>query len=520
MNSMTQKPSFRLITCLVLFTFILSSLIPHPSFAQTLLNLPVPGVMVAPTPAYVPPILKGMKIFPDNPLRFDFIVDTGDSTIQGEELKKESEKLIRYFLASLTTPEKDLWVNLSPYEKDRIIPDKFGTTEMGRDLLAQDYILKQLTASLIYPEEGLGKEFWDRVYKKANELYGTTNIPINTFNKVWIVPAKAVVYETKDTAFVVESHLKVMLEGDYLALQNNLNKKEIGTDKLPDTQVKELSDASSQIVKDVILPGIEKEINEGQNFASLRQIYHSLILSVWYKKRLKDSILGRVYVDKNKVAGVDVEDKEVRQKIYNQYLEAFKKGVYDYIKQDEDVYLNKTVQRRYVSGGVDWADVEEVVGQNINFVDTPPEETAVKNVLTTSETVIQMKLNPINTAHVEKTPTSPRKRSIDYEKEIPSLTNIPVIEVSADVREEILKAVREKGESPGYLFPGAYRQYTERHPMTYYFDERNLKICGGREYTDHHRWCNCLFGMLQLEFYTLPEDFSRVQDCSNIIIFI
>ena len=30
---------------------------------------------------------------------------------------------------------------------------------MGRDMLAQDYILKQLTASLIYPEKDLGKDF-------------------------------------------------------------------------------------------------------------------------------------------------------------------------------------------------------------------------------------------------------------------------------------------------------------------------------------------------------------------------
>jgi len=70
-------------------------------------------------------------------LRFDFIVDTGNSKLENEAFKKESEKLIRYFLATLTVPEKDLWVNLSPYEKDRIIPDVFGTTEMGRDLLAK-----------------------------------------------------------------------------------------------------------------------------------------------------------------------------------------------------------------------------------------------------------------------------------------------------------------------------------------------------------------------------------------------
>ena len=89
----------------------------------------------------------------------------------------ESSKLIKYFLAALTTPENEMWVNLSPYEKDRIIPDAFGITEMGRDLLAQDYILKQITSSLMYPEDELGSRFWDKVYAAAYEKFGSVDIP-------------------------------------------------------------------------------------------------------------------------------------------------------------------------------------------------------------------------------------------------------------------------------------------------------------------------------------------------------
>ena len=164
--------------------------------------------MVSLSPAFDPPMLKGIKVHPDNPFRFDFILDKGDSQLSDNDpLKDESSKLIKYFLASLTIPEKDLWVNLSPYEKDRIIPQSFGLTEMGRDLLAEDYMLKQITASLIYPEDEIGKKFWKRIYEEAAKKFGTTNIPVNTFNKVWIVPEKAVVYENAKagTAYVVES---------------------------------------------------------------------------------------------------------------------------------------------------------------------------------------------------------------------------------------------------------------------------------------------------------------------------
>ena len=214
----------RLLCSWIIISFLSTSIVPVPrAHAGTLLNLPTPGTMVNLSPAYEPILIKGLKVHPENPFLFDFIIDTGNSPSLLKEgargsLKQESSKLIKYFLASLTVPEKDLWVNLSPYEKDRMIAPNLGQTEMGRDMLAQDYILKQLTASLIYPEKHLGKTFWDKVYSQAREMYGTTQIPVNTFNKVWIVADKADVFERGNVAYVVAAHLKVMLEEDYLAL--------------------------------------------------------------------------------------------------------------------------------------------------------------------------------------------------------------------------------------------------------------------------------------------------------------
>src|ERR1700722_10166639 len=189
----------------LIFAFLLNTFGPIPSVRAQDFVLPAPGVMVQLSPEFNPPILKGLKVHTDNPFRFDFILDEGDSdksviarSAEGttkQSLKEQSIKLIKYFLASLTIPEQDLWVNLSPYEKNRIIPQSFGQTEMGRDLLAEDYMLKQITASLIYPEDVIGKKFWKRIYEEAEKKFGTTNIPVNTFNKVWIVPEKAVVYE-------------------------------------------------------------------------------------------------------------------------------------------------------------------------------------------------------------------------------------------------------------------------------------------------------------------------------------
>ena len=260
----------RIIASFLLFTFLISNGIApvHYAYGQELAQLPQPGMRVNLSPAFDPPLLKGVKVYPDNPFRLDFILDKGNSSDSIEQLKSESTRLIKYFLASITVPEKDLWVNLSPYEKDRIIPNAFGVTEMGRDLLAQDYILKQITASVIYPEEKIGKEFWDKVYAEARRRFGTTDVPIDTFNKVWIVPEKADVYESKDSAYVVESRLKVLLEEDYLALEKGTSGKS-GPEK-----TKETNKLGSDIVREVVIPILEKEVNEGKNFAQLRQVYH------------------------------------------------------------------------------------------------------------------------------------------------------------------------------------------------------------------------------------------------------
>lgn len=347
-----KKKFQRAAALLIAATFFLSNL-SRPSWAaaQSVLGLPVPGTMVFVSESYVPAVIQGMSIYPDHPLKFDFIFDSGDSGLAGVSLKDEAGKQARYFFAALTVPEGEAWVNLSPYEKEQMIPENFGATEMGRDLLAQDYLLKQLMASLMYPDSKTGGEFWKRVYEKTQEQYGSINIPVNTFNKVWIVPDSAVVYQEGNSAFVVESHLKVMLDQDYLSMQKNMNNSRFQTSELAESDVRGINTEVAQIVRDILIPEIEREVNEGKTFANLRQIYHAAILAAWYKKNLRQSLLGQVYVDRNKVSGVDVEDKSVNEQIYQQYLESFKKGVYDYLREEQDPATRQTVVRQHFSGG-------------------------------------------------------------------------------------------------------------------------------------------------------------------------
>ena len=114
---MQLKRMISLIMIQALLTQII--ILPQNIYAQNILLSP--GTMISLTKAYNPLIIQGLNIYPHHPSEFDFIIDSGDESYTRQSFEEESIKLIKYFLAALTIPENDLWVNLSPYEKDRII---------------------------------------------------------------------------------------------------------------------------------------------------------------------------------------------------------------------------------------------------------------------------------------------------------------------------------------------------------------------------------------------------------------
>ena len=446
----------RIVAIITLVCFIVTGTGLPAARAQGLV-LPTPGSMVALSPTFAPVLLKGIIVDKENPFKFEFIVDKGDlekagggrQKVEGTgqlmpgdkidnsssfnlppstSLKSESTRLIKYFLAALTTPENDLWVNLSPVEKDRIVPDAFGKTAMGRDLLAQDYLLKQITASLIHPDTATGKQFWAEVYKQAYAKFGTTDIPIDTFNKVWITPDRARVYTNGNKAYIVNCKMKVLLESDYLAAQKAEGRRQkvegdgqaMPGKKIdnpssfllqPSTSEDTASTDSSQalaknILREIVIPVLTKEVNEGKNFATLRQIYHSLILSAWFKRKLKENLLKKAYADKNKNIGLEFDGMN-EQAIYQQYLEAYKKGAFNFIKEETDA-TGEVVPHKYFSGGFtgDTETLEKAMDFTESAMEIPadkPAELAMVNLVPpATERAMLTEINPENQKRIQK----------------------------------------------------------------------------------------------------------------------
>lgn len=286
-------------------------------------NLPVPGTMVTLSKSYVPPLLEAISFDKENPQDLTFYIDPNDAQISSQE---DNQRLVEYFLTALTVPQEHLWVNLSPYESQRVVEDDFVATQMGRDLLAQDYMLKQVSASITNPATALGEAYWSRV--NSEEL----GVNRDSFSKIWIVPDTALVYENGLKAAVADTYLKLMTEADYYAMsqENNIE-----------------SGSSSESINK-ILPELEYEVNNGKNFAPLRQIYNSLVLASWFKAKFMNTFYQH-YINRNKITGVDTASKESKENIYKLYVESFKKGAYDFVRKEKKD--GQAIKKRYFSGG-------------------------------------------------------------------------------------------------------------------------------------------------------------------------
>lgn len=279
--------------------------------------MPSLGTAVSMSEAYELPKVIGYKLNANNPLQIEFIVNQGDAK---ENIQEDLMRCVNYFLAALTTDKEKIWVNLSPYEADRIIDSEIESTDMGRDLLAQDYLLKQLSASLTNPKTSLGKSYWEN------------NSTSDKLNKLWISPNSAQVYDQDNMVVITEASLQVQSEDG---------------------------------AKNVLIAPITTDVNYGKNFARLRQIYNSLILAQTFKTKFINSLYQH-YINKGKLNGIEIDDKTSKERIYSLYVDAFKKGAYNITQKEYDHNLNQKVKRQYFAGGVTSSSLQVKTTTNVS----------------------------------------------------------------------------------------------------------------------------------------------------------
>ena len=129
------------------------------AYCGVLPYMPSPGSLVTLSREADLPLPLAIEFDKANPLKISFILSRCGNCDKAF-LEGEARRIAKYFFSVLALPAQDLWVNLSPYEQNLISTDELSRTELGQDLLGEDYVLKQLAASLTHPESEAGKKYW------------------------------------------------------------------------------------------------------------------------------------------------------------------------------------------------------------------------------------------------------------------------------------------------------------------------------------------------------------------------
>ena len=364
----------KVIATLISFVFILQ----QASFAQVALELNIGkylNTMPSPAVDVFRPIHMRYFFYEPSNESFKVLLDKGDfeknNLGRGErpfaptDIKDTAKTLLKYFLIGVTLPNDKFWVNLRPDASDQIIDPELAKTDVGKILLEADLQLKKDTARFTSPQTPEGKEYWDKLYKKAGELLGSDSIEIPTLTRPWIVPGEVIIRQTSNSAYVYKAGLKVMLEEDYLrhseAAERPKNPafRSFVALRAPqdDERLKELNKYSTELIKELILPKITQEVNTAKRYAEFRQVFYSLVLAQWFKKAYAGrgerpfaptDFINRI--DTQNLTGLTSKTSWSKETYFQEYQKSFKNGEY---KLNETVStLQGRVIRSYFSGGI------------------------------------------------------------------------------------------------------------------------------------------------------------------------
>ncbi|MFA5100893.1 MAG: hypothetical protein WC547_08435, partial [Candidatus Omnitrophota bacterium] len=316
-----------------------------------------------PLPAYLsnlPPIQDRFRpvhlrsiSFNDTDHAVGFILDKGDTKEPARAgIETEAGKLSEYFQIGLRLPDRSFWVNLRPDSPLDIIDPAVEKTDVGRILLEADVQLKRDLARFTAPKTVLGKMYWDKLYAKAEYLFGHSDAEIPTVTRPWIVPGEILLGESPSGAYVYKALLKVCLEQDHIRTPS--------VNDPVDPRFSALNEYSSELLRNTIIPELTREVNTSRRYAGLRQVYYSLILAQWFKKKYgqQSSASNIPAAIKALTQAIDCRDTRgltsrmawSKEAYFKAYQESFQKGEYN---TEETIAGPAGITiRRYFSGGI------------------------------------------------------------------------------------------------------------------------------------------------------------------------
>ncbi|HNQ51128.1 MAG TPA: hypothetical protein PKL03_06795 [Candidatus Omnitrophota bacterium] len=331
----------------IISAIIISMALQQAGLAQVSGPFPIPSYIsgyVAPD-KFRPMQLRCLS-FDQARSQMDFYLDQGDiREFEIGEIEKNAKKISDYFQVGLRLPDTSFWVNLRPDSPERIIDPSLENTDLGKVMLEADLQLKKDMAGFVSPRTAQGRQYWNHIYTRAEELFGGEEINVPTHTRPWIVPGEIIIRQSGNNAYIYKATLKVMLEQDYI--QNSTSQG------MTDPRTNVLNDYSSALIRQDILPLLTREVNSSRKYADLRQVYYALILAQWFKRRHRAAGSEDPY--SKKIDSCDTHDLASnipwsKESYFEAYRRSFSKGEYN-IQETVHSYAGLTI-RQYFSGGM------------------------------------------------------------------------------------------------------------------------------------------------------------------------
>lgn len=253
------------------------------------------------------------------------------------DAEKAARKCVEYLYTCLSLPDDALWVNLKPGARYSIIDADLSRTDLGRILLAADLRLKKDVSELTNPRTVTGREYWNRLYRRAEELGVTRDIPVNS--RVWVGAGDIAVHERNGGIEIVKSELRVYMQTEEVVIA-------------AEPRLRQLQEYACRLMQELIVPALQVKVNSHYAYWEVRQVFRAMILARWYKR-------GGDAFPKDNLAWLNSDITYGAEDVYADYLDSLKRGEYSVSETGRrkiDLFLH-LITRNYVSGGMDFRRV-------------------------------------------------------------------------------------------------------------------------------------------------------------------
>lgn len=296
----------------------------------------------------------------------------GDETIDPYDAETLS---LTWFLVGLSLPNHKFWVNLNPWEPDRVIDAALGRTDVGRVMLEADFQMKKDFSKHNNPcESEIGQDYRDLLDEKRRELVGecmdahpddidsVDNVFFAAATRYWIVPDQITAHGDGDELYVADATLGIFSEPVYerstLEIANQPGSLSQASRECLAEAAKEYGRYAKEREEEMILPLVVGEVNESSAYSDLRQVYASLALAQWYKSHYgPGEHIFSILVDSEGLEDLESAAPWSAERLWEEYVESYEEGEYHCEKEHREG--NLIITQVYRSGGVDFEDIEE-----------------------------------------------------------------------------------------------------------------------------------------------------------------